>query len=67
MSAKNSARATLKAYFVFTVVAWGLVLAAPLMPGTSGFLGTFCLAAGMALAWRLNRRVRVLGPFPPSS
>ena len=67
MSAQSSASATLKAYFVFTVVAWGLVLAAPFMPGTSGFLGTFFLAAGMALAWRLNRRVRVLGPFPPSS
>jgi hypothetical protein len=65
-SEQKSASATLKAYFVFTVVAWGLVLAAPFMPGTSGFLGTFFLAAGMALAWRLNRRVRVLGPFPSS-
>ena len=64
MSEQNSAIATLKAYFVFTVVAWGLVLAAPFMSGTSGFLGTFFLAAGMALAWRLNRRVRIMGPFP---
>ena len=67
MSAKNSTSATLKAYFVFTVVSWGLVLAAPFMPGTSGFLSTFCLAVGMALDWRLNRCVRVLGPFPPPS
>jgi hypothetical protein len=62
----TSAAATLKAYLVFTLVAWGLVLAAPFMPGTSGLLGTILLVAGMALAWRLNRRARVLGPFSPS-
>jgi hypothetical protein len=67
MSARNSASATLKAYFVFTLVAWGLVLSAPWMPGTSGFLGILFLAAGMALAWWLNRRVHVLGPFPPAT
>lgn len=63
MSERNSATATLKAYFVFTLIAWGLVLSAPFMPGTSGLLGTLFLAAGMALAWRLNRRVPVTGPF----
>ena len=67
MSERNSASATLKAYFVFTIVAWGLVLAAPFMPGTSGLLSTFFLAAGMALAWRLNRRTSVMGPFPSSN
>jgi hypothetical protein len=67
MSEQNSVSATLKAYFVFSLVAWGLVLAAPFMPGTSGFLGILFLAAGMALAWRLNRRVHVLGPFPSAT
>ncbi len=64
---RSSSLATFKAYLVFTLVAWGLVLAAPFMPSTSGLLGAFFLAAGMALAWRLNRRVRVAGPFPPSN
>ena len=50
MSEQNSVSATIKAYFLFTLVAWGLVLAAPFMLGTSGFLGTLCLAAGLALA-----------------
>jgi len=44
-----------------------LLLAAPFMPGTSGFLGTLFLAAGMALAWRMNPRVLVAGPFPQAS
>jgi len=43
-----------KAYLVFALVAWGLVLAALFMPGTSGLLGTILLSAGMALAWRLT-------------
>jgi HAMP domain-containing protein len=67
MSQQSSAIATLKAYFVFTLVAWSLVLAAPFVPQTSGLIGILFLAAGMALAWWLNRRVRVLGPFPPSN
>ena len=54
---------TLKAYFVFAAIAWGLVLASPFMPGTSGFLAALWLAAGMALAFRLNRRARLRGPF----
>jgi hypothetical protein len=67
MSERNSVSATIKTYFVFTLVAWGLVLAAPFLPNTSGLLGTLCLAAGMALAWRLNRRDGVLGPFSSSN
>jgi len=55
--------ATLGAYFVFTAVAWGLVLASPFMPATAGALSLLSLAAGMALAWRLNRRVRLSGPY----
>lgn len=62
----NSAAATLKAYFVFALVAWGLVLAAPFMPGTSELLGTILLLAGIAMACRINRRALVLGPFSPS-
>ncbi len=67
MSQQSSAIATLQAYFVFTLVAWGLVLAAPFMPQTSELIGILFLAAGILLASWLNRRVRVLGPFPPSS
>jgi hypothetical protein len=55
--------ATLKAYFVFTVIAWGLVLASPFLPGTTSPLALLSLAAGMALAVRLNRRPRLRGPF----
>jgi hypothetical protein len=55
--------ATLKAYFVFTVIAWGLVLVTPFMPGTTGVLTLISLALGMALAFRLNRRVPLRGPF----
>ena len=66
MSERSSASATLKAYLVFTLVAWGLVLAAPFMPSTSGVLGAIFLLAGMAVAWRLNRRVHIKGPFSPS-
>jgi hypothetical protein len=40
MSEQNSTSATIKAYSVFTLVAWGLVLAAPFLPNTSGLLGT---------------------------
>lgn len=54
---------TVKAYFVFTLVAWGLVLASPFMQTTSSLFGTLCLALGIAIAWRLNRRVRLAGPF----
>jgi len=60
---QTSALATLKAYFVFTAVAWGLVLASPFMPGSTGILPLVSLAAGMALAFVLNRRVRLRGPF----
>jgi hypothetical protein len=60
---RTSPLATLKAYFVFTAVAWGLVLASPFMPGTTGVLTLLSLAAGMALAFRLNRRARLRGPF----
>lgn len=67
MSERSSVGATIEAYFVFTLVAWCLVLAAPFMPSTSGLLATIFLLAGMALAWRLNRRVRIKGPFAPSS
>jgi hypothetical protein len=55
--------ATLKAYFVFTVIAWGLVLASPFLPSTTSPLALLSLAAGMALAFRLNRRPRLRGPF----
>lgn len=67
MSEQNSASATLKAYFVFALVAWGLVLAAPFMPGTFAVFSLFFLLIGMATAWRLNRRVHIKGPFSPSS
>jgi hypothetical protein len=58
-----STLATLKAYFVFTAIAWGLVLASPFLPGTTSPLALLSLAAGMALAVRLNRRPRLRGPF----
>jgi hypothetical protein len=58
-----SLRATLKAYLVFTVIAWGLVLASPFLPGTASVLALLALAAGMAIAVRLNRQVRLQGPF----
>jgi hypothetical protein len=60
---QTSTIATLKAYFVFTVVAWCLVLGSPFMPGTAGTLSLLSLAAGVVLAWYLNRRVRLRGPF----
>ena len=60
---RTSTIATLKAYFVFTAVAWSLVLASPFMPGTAGVLSLLSLAGGMALAWRLNRRASLEGPF----
>jgi hypothetical protein len=63
---QTSALATLKAYFVFTAIAWGLVLASPFMPSTSGVLPVLWLAVGMALAFRLNRRPRLRGPFSES-
>jgi predicted secreted protein len=62
-ASRPSTLATLKAYFVFTAVAWGLVLASPFMPGTTGALTLLSLAAGMALAFRLNHRVPIRGPF----
>lgn len=62
-AAQASTFATLKAYFVFTAVAWGLVLASPFLPSTTSLLSLLSLAAGMALAFRLNRRPRLLGPF----
>ena len=62
--AQTSVLATLKAYFVFTAIAWGLVLASPFMPGSTGVLSLLALAAGMALAGRLNRRVSLRGPYP---
>lgn len=58
-----STLATLKAYFVFTAIAWGLVLASPFLPGTTSTLALLSLASGMALAVRLNRRPRMRGPF----
>ena len=67
MSEQSSVSATLEAYFVFTLIAWCLVLAAPFMASTSGLLGTIFLLVGMAVAWRLNRRVHIKGPFAPSS
>jgi hypothetical protein len=60
---RTSRLATAKAYFVFTVVAWGLVLASPFLPGTASGWGLLALGAGMAVAFRLNRRVRIEGPF----
>jgi hypothetical protein len=60
---RTSVMATLEAYFVFTAIAWGLVLASPFMPGTSGLLPLLALAAGMALAFHMNRRVRLRGPY----
>jgi hypothetical protein len=58
-----STMATLKSYFVFTAIAWGLVLASPFMPSTTSLLSLLSLAVGMGLAFRLNRRVRLWGPF----
>jgi hypothetical protein len=60
---QTSLLATLKAYFVFTAVAWGLVLASPFMPTTTNVLSLLSLAVGMAFAFRLNRRLRLCGPF----
>jgi hypothetical protein len=60
---KTSALATVKAYFVFAVVAWGLVLASPFLPATSSPWGLLALGAGMALAFHLSRRDRIEGPF----
>jgi hypothetical protein len=60
---QTSVVATLKAYFVFTAIAWGLVLASPFMPGTTGLLPLLSLAIGMALAFHLNRRLRPRGPY----
>jgi hypothetical protein len=62
-ASQTSVLATLKAYFVFAVIAWGLVLASPFMPGTTGVLPLLSLAVGMTVAHRLNRRVRLRGPF----
>ncbi len=58
-----STLATLKAYLVYTAVAWALVLAAPFLPGSFGVLSVISLALGMAAAAYLNRRVRPRGPF----
>jgi len=52
MSGRGSTSATLNAYFVFSIVTWGLVPASPSMPSTSGMLSTIFLLAGMATAWR---------------
>jgi hypothetical protein len=60
---QTSLLATLKAYFVFAVIAWGLVLASPFLPAMTNVLSLLSLAAGMALAFRLNRRPRLRGPF----
>jgi hypothetical protein len=63
---QGSTFATFKAYFVFTVVAWGLVLATPFLTGSAGVLAPISLVLGMALAWRLNRRTRLSGPHQPT-
>jgi hypothetical protein len=65
-SSQTSVLATFKAYFVFTAIAWGLVLASPFLPGQLGILPLLSLALGMATAAGLNRRVRLQGPFPGS-
>ncbi|MBN2576394.1 MAG: hypothetical protein JXP73_17665 [Deltaproteobacteria bacterium] len=65
-AARTSTLATLKAYLVFTIIAWGLVLGAPFLPGTTGLWTVLSLAAGMALAFRLNRHVPLRGPFSPA-
>jgi hypothetical protein len=62
-AAEPSTFATLKAYFIFAAIAWGLVLASPFLPSTTSWLSLLSLAAGIALAFRLNRRPRLLGPF----
>lgn len=56
---------TLLAYFLFTLMAWGLVLAGPFLADPT-FLGTLSLAAGLWAAWRLNRGALVQGPFSDS-
>ena len=61
---RTSGWTTFKAYFVFTAVAWGLVLASPFLPGSLGVLSLLCLALGMAAAAVLNRRIPLRGPFP---
>jgi hypothetical protein len=65
-ASQTSGWATLRAYFVFTVIAWGLVLASPFLPGSLGLLSLLCLALGMAAAVGCNRRVHLRGPFPGS-
>ena len=62
-AAQPSPLATLKAYFVFTVIAWGVVIASPFMPGTTGTLTLLSLFIGMALAFGLNHRTRLRGPY----
>jgi type IV secretory pathway VirB2 component (pilin) len=64
-SEESSIIATLKAYFIFSLLAWGIVLASPFVPGTTGTLTLLSLLAGMAFAVGLNRRARMHGPFPP--
>jgi len=65
-ASRTSGWATFRAYFVFTVIAWGLVLASPFLPGSLGVLSLLFLALGMAAAVGLNRRVHLRGPFPGS-
>jgi hypothetical protein len=67
MPARPSPLASIKAYFVFAVIAWGLVLVSPFVQGAAGALGTLSLAIGMAVAWHLNRRARLRGPHAPTT
>ncbi len=62
----TSVASTLLAYFLFTLVAWGLVLAGPFVAGFS-VAGALSTVAGLYLAWRLNRAAPVQGPFGDSA
>jgi hypothetical protein len=59
--------ATVEAYFVFTLIAWGLVLAAPFTAGSVSLLAPLSLSLGMLVAIRLNRRASLRGPYSTRS
>lgn len=61
-SNQTSVPKTLLVYLLFTLMAWGLVLAGPFLVGPT-LLGIVSLLAGMWAAWRLNRATLVQGPF----
>lgn len=58
---------TVEAYFVFTLIAWGLVLATPFTAGTVSPLAPISLLLGVLVAIRLNRRASLRGPYSTRS